>query len=171
MRAVDEGDDVGADFMVQQCLDPGRRNPGGGRDEHIAVGHHHPGAPHPNLDVRLDVGGERPVPVQLGLRPLHERVRIEPRARIGWWCRYGGEDGLGFVQEGGGDGAVLLDAQREELGRITTRQHLHQEQQLTLLRLQQVRNGRFLDVADRYLFDAGRRDGRVVDERPVLELR
>ena len=75
------------------------------------------------------------------------------------------------MQEGGGDGAVLLDAQREELGRITTRQHLHQEQQLTLLRLQQVRHGRFLDVADRYLFDAGRRDGRVVAERPVLELR
>ena len=135
VRAVDEGDDVGADFVVQQRFGPRRRDPGGGRDEHVAVGHHHPGASHPNLDVRLDVGGERPVSVQLGLRELHERVGIEPRARIGWWRRHGGEDGLGFVQEGGGDGAVLLDAQREELGRTTTRQHLHQEQQLTMLRL------------------------------------
>ena len=171
VRAVDEGDDVGADFVVQQCFGPSRRDPSGGRDEQVAVGDHHPGASNPNLDVRLDVGGERPVPVQLGLGELHERVGIEPRARIGSWCRHRGEDGLGFVQEGGGDRAVLLDAQREELGRTTTRQHLHQEQQLTMLRLQQVRHGRVLDVAHRDLLDAGGSDRRVVAEGPVLEFR
>ena len=173
MRAVDEGDDVGADFVVQQCFGPSRRDPGGGRDEHVAVGDHHPGASLANLDVRLDVGGERPVPVELGLRELHERVGIEPRARDrARWVGTSLEDVPRLrCKQGGADRAELLDAQREELGRTTTRQHLHEQEQLTVLRLQQVRHGRVLDVADRDSSMPVRGHGRVVVERPVLELR
>ena len=172
VRAVDEGDDVGADFMVQQCLGPSRRDPGGGRDEQVAVGHHHSGASHPNLDVRLDVGGERPVAVQLGLRELHERVGVEPRARIGL-------GGVGTAARMASASCKSAGATAPYCSMLSARNSgesrhdsiCNQEQQLTLLRLQQVRHGRVLDVADRYLFDPGRSDGRVVAERPVLELR
>ena len=66
----------------RSAVGPCRGDAGSGRDEQVPVGHHHPGASLTQLDVRLDVGRERAVPVELGLRELHERVGVEPGARI-----------------------------------------------------------------------------------------
>ena len=84
--AVDVGHDVGPHLVVEQRLDP--RRPARGRSgaiEDVAVGHHHPGAALAHLDVGLEVGGERPVAVELGLRglgtPPRRRATDPPRAR------------------------------------------------------------------------------------------
>ena len=72
------------------------------------------------------------------------------------------QDVLGLVEQGGADGAVLLDAEGEELGRAPARQHLDQQEQLAVLGLQQVRHRRVLDVVERHVVEPGDRHGRVV---------
>ena len=72
-----------ADLVVEQGLGPRRPRCSGGRNEEVTVRHHHAGASLAQLDVGLDVGGERPVPVELVLGEPYEGVGIEPRTRVG----------------------------------------------------------------------------------------
>ena len=119
----------------------------------------------------LDVGRERAVTIQFRLRELDERLGIEPRSgirRAGW---HGVEDVFRLLQQRRTHRAEGFDAEREELRRSAAREHLHEQQQLAVLRLQQVRHGRILDVAHRDVGESGGGDLGFVGERAIREHR
>ncbi len=113
--SVDIGDDVRSDLVVEQGIGSRGRDASGGRNKHVTVRHHHARTSVAQFDVGFDVGGERPVPVELGLSELHEGIGIEPRACVGRRRRNPSKDVLGLMEQVGCDGAEGFDAERDEL--------------------------------------------------------
>ena len=75
-------------------------DPAGGGDQEVAVRHHHAGAALADLDVGLEVGGERPVAVELGLRRPRTNARRRATAPArGVGGGPGVEDALGLVEQ------------------------------------------------------------------------
>ena len=154
--AVDEGDDVRADLVLEQRVGPRRGDPRGRRDEQVAVRHHHPGAPVAQLDVRLDVGRERPVPVELGLGEPSTNASASsqgPRSGAGGTTSRGSPRPRGAAR-----GSPRRTARCSARGTRRSPRHdsiCDLQEQLAVLGLQQVRHRRVLDVVDRHVARAG----------------
>ena len=136
------GDDVRADLVLEQSVNPVRRDDGSRRDEQVAVGHHDAAAVVAHLDIGGQIGVHGPVQVELGLGEASERRGVDAIPGLALRGRHLSQQRFGLAQEGGADRAVQLQTQLEELLAAPAAQHLQLQLELASLRRQDPRQAR-----------------------------
>ena len=140
---------MGADLVLKEGVGVVERQARRGADDEVPTGDHDPAGVLPDLDVNADVGVDRAIVRQFGLGEREELLGVDAFVALpGGGAVEPVEDGLGVVEELGSDGAVELDAERQEVSGVASGEHVQPQLELPVLRPQQVAEGAVLDVGD-----------------------